>query len=76
MGRYMKEIKIEKCPFCGGSEMIEGRMGALGGVSIETKGMHASAVHALVCRDCGSIIRSYVSDAEKLLPKKERRHIK
>lgn len=68
----MKEIKIEQCPFCGGNEFIDGRMSALGGVIIE-KGKHASAVYALVCRDCGSIVRSYVSDAEKMLPKKERR---
>ncbi len=69
----MKEIRIEQCPYCGGKEFIDGRMSACGGVMIE-KGIHASAVvHALVCRDCGSIVRSYVSDAEKLLPKKERR---
>ena len=68
----MKEIKIEKCPFCGGIEFIDGRMSAYGGVHIEN-GIHCSAVHALVCRDCGSIVRSYVSDAEKLLPKKERK---
>lgn len=68
----MKEIKIEKCPFCGGSEFIDGRMGANGGVRIE-KGIHGASVHALVCRDCGSVVRSYVSDAEKLLPKKERK---
>ncbi len=69
----MKEIKIEQCPFCGGKEFINGKMSACGGVIIE-KGIHASAaVQVLVCRDCGSIVRSYVSDAEKLLSKKERR---
>lgn len=68
----MKEVKIEQCPFCGGKEFIDGRMSSYGGVSIE-KGLRASAVHAVVCRDCGSIVRSYVSNAEKLLPKKERR---
>lgn len=68
----MKEIKIEQCPFCGGTEFIEGRMSAFGGVYAE-KGMHGDLVHALVCRDCGSIVRSYVADAEKLLPKKRRR---
>lgn len=68
----MKEIKIESCPFCGGREFIDGRMGSDGGVYVG-KGIHSSAVHAVVCRDCGSIVRSYVSDAERLLPKKERR---
>lgn len=68
----MKEIKIEKCPYCGGSEFIEGRAGSYGGVQIE-KGIHCSAVHALVCRDCGSIVRMFCKTPEKLLPKKERR---
>lgn len=68
----MKEIKIEQCPFCGGTEFIDGRVGAYGGVQVE-KGIRSSAVYALVCRDCGSIVRSYVYDAERLLPKKERR---
>lgn len=68
----MKEIKLERCPFCGGTEFLDGRVGALGGVQIE-KGIHYSAVYALVCRDCGSIVRAYVSDAEKLLPKEERK---
>ncbi|MCM1438419.1 MAG: hypothetical protein NC131_04300 [Roseburia sp.] len=68
----MKEIKIEQCPFCDGKEFINGRVGSYGGVQIE-KGIHSSAVYALVCRDCGSIVRSYVGDAERLLPKKERK---
>ncbi|MCM1296104.1 MAG: hypothetical protein NC311_11235 [Muribaculaceae bacterium] len=68
----MKEIKIGQCPFCGGTEFIDGRLGSYGGVQLE-KGIHGSAVHALVCRDCGSIVRAYVSDAEKLLPKKDRK---
>lgn len=68
----MKEIKVEKCPFCGGAEFIDGEVGSYGGVYIRN-GMHSSYVYAVVCRDCGSIVRTYVSDAEKLLPKKERK---
>ncbi len=33
----MKEIKIEKCPFCGGEEIIETRDSSSGGVSLERK---------------------------------------
>lgn len=68
----MKEIKIGKCPFCGGTEFINGNVCSYGGVYIR-KGMRGSAAHAVVCRDCGSIVREYVSDVEKLLPKKERK---
>ena len=61
----------EPCPFCGGTERIDGEMSAYGGVL--GKGMQAAGVHARACRDCGSIMRLYTSDAEKLLPKNQRR---
>ncbi len=69
----MKEIKIEKCPFCGGTEFIDGRACSYGGVYISTGMTRSAAVYVTVCRDCGSIVRSYCNNHEKLLPKKERR---
>lgn len=68
----MKEIIIEKCPFCGGEELIECRVSSYGGVYLE-RGIHGAALYALTCRDCGSVVRTYCKDPEKLYPKKERR---
>ncbi len=68
----MKEVKIEKCPFCGGEEMIEVRVASYGGVSLNNS-LHSAALFATLCRDCGSVVRFYCKDPEKLFPKKERR---
>ncbi len=68
----MKEVKIEKCPFCGGEELVECRVASYGGVFLERKVRDVS-LYATVCRNCGSVVRSYIKDPEKLFPKKERR---
>lgn len=72
----MKEVKIEKCPFCGGGEMIETRVSSYGGVYIspvKKGGFRSAALFATVCRGCGSVVRTYCEKPEKLWPKKERR---
>ena len=69
----MKEVKIEKCPFCGGKEFIEGRAAAYDGVVITTGALRYSKLHAVICRDCGSAVRMFCEAPEKLYPKKERR---
>ena len=68
----MKEIKIEKCPFCGGEEMIETNVGASGDVYVtpaQKGGLRSASLWATVCRDCGSVVRAYCKDPEKLFPK-------
>ncbi len=72
----MKEVKIEKCPFCGGEEMIETELSSYGGVyatPLHKHGLRPVRLYATICRDCGSVVHTYCNDPEKLLPKKERR---
>lgn len=69
----MKEIKIAKCPFCGGEELIECRVSAYSGVALERK-LHAAGLYATVCRDCGSVVRTFCKEPEKLYPRKERKN--
>ena len=77
IGVIMKEVKIEKCPFCGGEEFIEAAISSMGmrGVCINRLGDwgRSMPIFASVCRDCGSLIRTYCRDTEKLFPKKERK---
>ena len=68
----MKDVKIESCLFCGGKELIECRVGSYGGVYLE-RGIRGAALYAIVCRDCGSVVRTFCKDPEKLYSKKERR---
>ena len=71
----MKEVKIEKCPFCGGEEFAESKVdGMAGGVCVATNSTTNRAIlFATVCRDCGSVVRLFCKTPENLYPKKERR---
>ena len=71
----MKEVKIEKCPFCGGEEFIESNVSTMAsGVCVSTNSTTRNAIlFATVCRDCGSVVRIFCKTPENLYPKKERR---
>ena len=70
----MKEVKIEKCPFCGGEEMLEVHVCSYGGVTINLIGkLRSVPLFATVCRDCGSLVRTYCKNPENLFPKKQRK---
>ena len=62
-----------KCPYCRGTDMIEGVQGGYGAVSEVNHGFRGEALHHIICRNCGTVIRSYVKDPEKMFPKKERK---
>lgn len=70
----MKYVRIEKCPFCGGEEFIDGQITSYGGVAIATGGIRSAELYGTVCRNCGSVVRIFCQDPEKLYPKKERRY--
>ncbi len=69
----MKEVVVEKCPYCGGTELKEFVPSSYGGVYLYGGGLRDSGLYALTCRDCGSVVRLYCKDVERLYPKKERR---
>lgn len=70
----MKEVKIEKCPYCGGEELVDCRVESYGGAYLSSGGFKNAALYATVCRDCGSVVRNYCKTPEKLYPRKERRN--
>ena len=61
------------CPHCGGTEMIEAVQTSYGAVSAVGNTWGGTALYHSICRRCGSVVRSYVKDPEKLLKKKDRR---
>ena len=69
----MKEVEIEKCPFCGGTEFIDTMLMSYGGTAFYVSLTRNATAFATVCRDCGSVVRMYTKTPEKLYPKKERR---
>ncbi len=60
------EVKIEKYQYCGGTEFIDAEIN----LYISLCGQ---PLHHIVCRKCGSVVRSYVENPEMLLNKKDRR---
>lgn len=69
----MKEVKIEKCPYCGGEEFIETSIGSYGSAVLFTSVTRNAILKTLVCRSCGSVVRLFTETPEKLYPKKDRR---
>ena len=69
----MKDVEIKKCPFCGGEEFIDGKLISYGGVCVHAGIMRNAELHSTVCRECGSVVRLFCDNPEKLYHKKERR---
>ncbi|MBR7081383.1 MAG: hypothetical protein IKI49_01560 [Oscillospiraceae bacterium] len=69
----MTDKYVFTCPYCGGSEMIEGvQCGYVAILETSSRCIGCGLFHS-VCRNCGSVVRSYVKEPEKLLKKKDRR---
>ena len=55
----MKDVHIEKCPFCGGTEFVKGWQRSYGQVYAGPK--DGEDLFHILCKDCGSVVRSYVA---------------
>ncbi len=69
----MKKIKMTKCRFCGGTEFITGYQNFYGAVYSADSLLRSTSLYHTICRECGSIVRTYVKDPEKLIKKKDRK---
>ena len=72
MGDYYKDAYVSRCPYCGGAEMIETFQTGYGAVTATRNKLGGRALYHSVCRKCGSVVRSYVKEPEKLLKRKDR----
>ena len=65
-------VHIERCPFCGYAEFIETRQ-----IHVESyvsgEALLGQELKHIICRHCGSVVRSFVEKPENLLKKKNRR---
>ena len=66
------KVNIDRCPYCGYGEFIEATQWNPDAY-VTGEALLGQELHHLVCRHCGSVVRSYVEDPEKLLKKKNRR---
>ena len=68
-----RDMYIKKCPYCGCTEIITAFQSAYGAITGEHHKLGGTALYHSVCRDCGSVLRSYVKEPEKLLRRRDRR---
>ena len=66
------KVCIERCPFCGYAEFIETRQ-LYPEAYVSGEGLFGQELKHIICRNCGSVVRSYVEKPENLLKKKNRR---
>ena len=62
------ELKQDICPHCGGTETVSGKQIGQGCIvpgSAKTFFFSTQVMH-IICRSCGTVIRSYVTDPEIL----------
>ncbi len=60
----MVEIKIEKCPYCGGKEFAEGYQYDECAMMNNNSGIVGSRVVHSICKNCGSIVHSRVTNPD------------
>ncbi|MBP5269456.1 MAG: hypothetical protein ILO42_00695 [Clostridia bacterium] len=73
MTEEYKDEYVKVCPYCGGNEMIEAYQSAYGALTAKSNPFGGCALYHAVCRRCGSVVRSFVKEPEKLLRRKDRR---
>jgi len=64
-------MRTMQCPFCGGTQFVEAKQSDYGAVYGESVWSGCALCHA-ICLDCGSVVRSYVKNPEKLLKREHR----
>ena len=69
----MRDPYVSICPFCGGGEFIEAYQDGYAAITAVGNVWGGQKLCHVVCRKCGSVVRSYVKDPEKLLKRKDRR---
>lgn len=69
----MRDKYVFNCPYCGGTEVIEAYQSYQGSVTAVNNIWGGANLYHSICRNCGSVVRSYVKEPEKLLKKKDRR---
>ena len=67
------DIKIDACPFCNGTEFIRAYQSGHATLQSRESFWHSADLEFIICRRCGSVVRSYVKNPEKLLKKADRK---
>lgn len=64
---------VKKYPYCGGEEFQLTYQGGYAALSVPGHPLLGSSICHTVCLGCGSIVRSFVKEPRRLLPKDRRK---
>ena len=67
-----RDAYVIRCPFCGSTQMIETFQSAYGALTATSNKLGGRPLYHSVCRQCGSVVRSFVKNPEKLLKRRDR----
>lgn len=56
----MKEIKIDKCPYCDSTEFVKGSQAGYASMNPQ-HGLLGSSIEHTICKECGSIVHSRIT---------------
>lgn len=59
-------VQIRQCPYCGGTEFVEGYQSGYGAVTGKESIWTSQFLRHIICRTCGSVVHSYIDNPEKL----------
>ena len=61
-----EKVELKPCPFCGGTEFVEGYQGGYGALASKEGAWLGASLYHVICRDCGSILRVPAATDEDL----------
>ena len=73
MVKEYRDEYVSRCPYCGGNEIIEAYQTAYAAVTATSNKLGGRPLYHSICLKCGSVVRSYVKEPEKLLKRKDRK---
>ena len=53
------------CPFCGCGEFVKGKQDGYASIRTEKFSLRDQTLYHDICKDCGSVVRSYLKDPDK-----------
>ena len=68
-----EEYVVQVCPVCGGKEFVFAYQGGYGALTSDEGAFCTASIRHQICRQCGTVVRSFVDDPDKLLKRKDRK---
>ncbi|HQM01301.1 MAG TPA: hypothetical protein PLH98_12210 [Ruminococcus flavefaciens] len=69
------KIKIVQCPYCNSTQFTTAFQSGYATVTGVERPLSGMKPYHKICLSCGSVVRSYVLDPEKLLKRKNRKYV-